>query len=218
MDYIGNYEYSKKWLNIANCEDKLDWSLSITTTFPILFENLTLHDSFWRNKVFNNESELILIIELDGYWNYEFLKKKTKEEGGKEWPFLFIKIPKVINVCFGTRQNNNTIMRGISKFILEVEKKEWIGSIKDSKVFSEYYINRLRRTSRICKTEIYDLQGAMEIVHEPEIQIMIIEKDGTYVDPEMKKIKALENIKRDNKKEFDLIYRMKRYLNRIWYD
>ena len=42
------------------------------------------------------------------------------------------------------------------------------------------------------KTIIADLQGDMEILHDGNIEVLLIENDGTYLDPSLSRLPSFE--------------------------
>src|SRR5688572_18020268 len=98
MGLVG--DYYPEWLSKETLNDSFDWTRSINTDFITFFNCVTLHDSYWVGLNLNNYGEVTLIIKLDSFWNKSFsgLKEDEENQHSESWPFLIIRLPKVINI------------------------------------------------------------------------------------------------------------------------
>lgn len=180
---------NNNWITAIDLEDFFEWENSVKTNFIDLFEMITLHDSYWKNKIINDQNELILIIEFDSHWNNEYLGYESRNA---DWPYLIIKIPKMMNIEISTNRNSNTILISNSIVIPRKKIKKWIEMIDKYEINSMAFRNKLKNAKEVYKTTIYDLKGYVQILHEPEIWILIIDKEGNYVTPNKKSLNPME--------------------------
>ena len=179
-------QHTPNWLSEAAFNDTFDWAKSIKTTFPTFFEYVTLHDSSWQTINLNVTNESILSIELDAFWNKEYT---LKTENAGEWPYLIIKIPNVINVSYNTVDFATTIIGTSSVVISPSEIEKLIGPLTESQLFPKEFYNRLIDCKELHKTRFDDVYGGnIELLHESEIYVLLIEENGQYIDPSLEKV------------------------------
>ena len=131
-------------------------------------------------------NETVLSIELDAFWNKEYT---LKTENADEWPYLIIKIPNVINVSYNTVDFATTIIDTTSVVISPSEIEKLIGPLTESQLFPKECYNRLIDCKELVKTRFDDVYGGnIELLHESEIYVLLIEENGQYIDP------SLENV------------------------
>jgi len=179
-------QHTPNWLSEAAFNNTFDWTKSIKTTFPTFFEYVTLHDSSWQTINLNVTNETILSIELDAFWNKEYT---LKTENADEWPYLIIKIPNVINVSYNTVDFATTIIDTSSVVISPSEIEKLIGPLTESQLFPKEFYNRLIDCKELHKTRFDDVYGGnIELLHESEIYVLLIEENGQYIDPSLEKV------------------------------
>lgn len=201
-------EHIPDWLSISAFNDSFDWSRSIKTKFPTLFEYVTLHDSFWQAINLNITNETILTIKLDSFWNKEY----TLHSGDyKDWPFLIIKILNVLNISYNTIDFATTISNTSSVTIENDEIEKLIGQISESRIFPAKFYERLIDSKEIQKTRFDDVYGGnIEFLHSPDILILLLDYKGRYIDPLLEKtnpFKELVDLQKSTKKGM---------LNKLW--
>jgi len=184
MSIIG--EQNPEWLSRKSFDDSFDWSNSLKTNFALFFEYVTLHDSEWKTINLTAVNETILSIQLDAFWNKEYA---LKTENTDNWPFLIIKIPNVLNISYNNVDYMTTIGNSSSERIDRIEIENIMEILTRSKLFPEEFYNRLIDCKSLCKTKFEDVYGGnIEILHEEEILILLMESDGTYIDPTLEKV------------------------------
>jgi hypothetical protein len=195
MSTVG--QHNPDWLSIASFNDTFDWTKCIKTTFVTFFEYVTLHDSYWQTINLNVTNETILTIQLDAFWNKEYT---LKFENTDNWPFLIIKIPNVLNISYNTADYATTIV-GTSCTVIETEEIEkLIGTLTQSNIFPKEFYERLIDCKQVNKTRFDDVYGGnIEILHDSEILILLIDENGNYIDPSLDKVIPFENRVDENK-------------------
>ena len=179
-------QHTPNWLSEAAFNDTFDWTKSIKMTFPTFFEYVTLHDSSWQTINLNVTNETILSIELDAVWNKEYT---LKTENADESPYLIIKIPNVINVSYNTVDFATTIIDTSSVVISPSEIEKLIGPLTESQLFPKEFYNKLIDCKELHKTRFDDVYGGnIELLHESEIYVLLIEENGQYIDPSLDKV------------------------------
>lgn len=179
MGTVGNH--TPDWLSIAAFNDTFDWTKCINTNFSTFFEHVTLHDSYWQTINLSATNETILSIQLDAFWNKEYTLTSDHTD---DWPFLVIKIPDVFNVCYNTIDFATTIINSSCKIVASVEMEDAIETLARSSIFPKELYNRLKKSRQTNKTRFDDIYGGnIEILHESEIMILLIDKNGNYINP-----------------------------------
>ena len=179
-------QHTPDWLSEAAFNDTFDWTKSIRTTFSIFFDHVTLHDASWQTINLNVTNETILSIELDAFWNKEYT---LKTENADDWPYLIIKIPEVINVSYNTVDFATTISDTSSANVSTDEIEKLIGPLSQSPLFPKEFYNRLIDCRELNKTRFDDIYGGnIEFLHESLIYVLLIEKNGDYIDPSLEKV------------------------------
>lgn len=204
MGTIG--QHTPNWLSEAAFNDTFDWTKSIKTTFPAFFEYVTLHDSSWQTINLNVTNETILSIELDAFWNKEYT---LKTDNAYEWPYLIIKIPNVINVSYNTVDFATTITDTSSVAIGPIEIEKLIGPLTESQLFPKESYNRLIDCKELHKTRFDDVYGGnIELLHESEIYVLLIEENGQYIDPSLEKVISFDKRLTESKSEKGIASRL----------
>ena len=184
MSIVG--QHNPEWLSKAVFNDTFDWTKSITTTFPIFFEHVTLHDSYWQAINLNVTNETILSIKLDAFWNKEYTERF---ENTGNWPFLIIKVPNVLNISYNTIEFATTIVDTSCVLIKHEEIERFIGTLTQSNLFPKEFYERLIDCKEVNKTRFDDVYGGnIEILHSSEILVLLIDEDGIYLDARLEKI------------------------------
>lgn len=181
MSKVGSF--NPEWLAKAAFNDSFEWTKSLKTTFPELLKSVTFHDSYWQNISLSVANEVTLFIKLDVFWN----KKYTlRIENTDHWPFLLIKIPDVINIAYNAIDSITTISEASSVLISRNEVVNL--SVVAPGLFSKEYANRLFDCKSLHRTIFTDIYGGcVEILHAGEIHVLLVEEDGTYIDPSLEK-------------------------------
>jgi hypothetical protein len=178
-------QHNPEWLSKAVFNDSFDWSKSITTTFQTFFEFVTLHDSRWETVTLNPTNETILLIELDAFWNKKYTLKFREDD---TWPYLIFKIPNVINISYNTIDFATTIVESSCITIDSIQIEELVGVLSETTIFPKELSSRLIKFKEVHKTRFNDVYGGnIEILHSPEILVLLIDRNGTYIDPTLDK-------------------------------
>jgi hypothetical protein len=186
MGYVG--EFYPDWLAKQLINDSFDWTKAIKTNFITFFDNVTLHDSYWITLNLNNYGEITLVIKLDAFWNKDF---SQMQENNCSWPFLLIRIPKAVNVSFNSVDQDMIISESESKSIPDSELEKLIGSLSNTDILPKEFCERLIACKEVHKTKFIDLSGAnIEILHDAEIEILLLEQKGNYIDTNLDHIKS----------------------------
>ncbi|MFT2010209.1 hypothetical protein ACMA1I_16155 [Pontibacter sp. 13R65] len=205
MSTVG--EHNPEWLPRAAFNDTFDWTKSVKTTFLTFFEYVTLHDSYWQTINLSVTNETILTIQLDAFWNKEYT---LKVENTDNWPFLIIKVPNVLNVSYNTVDFATTIIDSFSEIIQQEELLKLVGPLTESILFPKEFYNRLINCKEVHKTRFVDVYGGnIELLHESEIYILLMEHNGTYIDPALDKVVRFEQRAEEPKEE-------KRIIPKLW--
>ena len=184
MSIIG--QHNPDWLSNAAFNDTFDWTKSITTDFSTFFSYVTLHDSYWQTINLNVTNETILSIKLDAFWNKGYTLKSDNTDN---WPFLIIKIPNVLNISYNTIDFATTISDTSCILIEGEEIEKLIGTLTESNLFPKEFYERLIDCKEVNKTRFDDfLGGNIEILHSSEILLLLLDENGTYIDPGFKKL------------------------------
>ena len=199
MSTVG--QHNPEWLSIAAFNDTFDWTKCVKTTFSAFFEHVTLHDSYWRTINLNVTNETIISIQLDAFWNKEYT---LKIENTDNWPFLIIKIPNVLNVSYNTVDFATTIVDTSCTIIEPGEIEKLIGTLTQSNIFPKEFYDRLIDCKQVNKTRFDDVYGGnIEILHDSEICILLIDENGNYIDPSLDKVvpfaKTVDETKKNDK-------------------
>jgi hypothetical protein len=182
--------YYPEWLTKHLIHDSFDWTRSIKTNFITFFENVTLHDSYWITININNYGDLTLVIKLDAFWNKDFSKM---QENNNNWPFLIIRVPKAVNVSFNSADQNMIISETETKCLPKIEIEKLINALSDSDLLPPEFYERLIACREVHKTRFIDLAGAnVEILHDAEIEILLLEQEGHYIDTNLENVKPFE--------------------------
>jgi len=184
MDMSIVNQHNPEWLSIAAFNDTFDWTKSIKTTFTTFFEYVTLHDSYWQTINLTVTNETILSIQLDAFWNKEYISTDNTDN----WPFLIIKIPNVLNISYNTVDFATTIIETSCNIITSEDIERLIGTLTESNLFPKKFYDRLIDCKEVNKTRFEDIYGGnIEILHSPEILILLLDEKGNYIDPRLDK-------------------------------
>jgi hypothetical protein len=194
MSTLGQHNID--WLSIASFNDTFDWTKSIKTTFSTFFEYVTLHDSYWQTINLNVTNETIFSIQLDAFWNKEYTLKFDNTDN---WPFLIIKIPNVLNISYNTVNYGTTIVNTSCTIIESTEIEKLIGTLTQSNIFPKDFYDRLIDCNQVNKTRFDDVYGGnIEVLHDSEILILLIDENGNYIDPSLDKVIPFEKSVKEN--------------------
>ncbi len=177
------------WFSNAILNDTFDWAKSFKTTFEIFLKYVSLHDSYFVIIKYNATNEIIISIELDAYWNSKYTLK-TREI--KDWPYLIIKIQNVFNISLNSLTHETIIDDASTENISKNEIDRLIGPLTDSMLFPQDFYNRIIDCKEIVKTRFEDILGGnIEFLHEPDIYVLLIEKNGCYIDPNIDRLNPI---------------------------
>lgn len=195
-----------KWISEACFQDTFNWSKSYKTNFLDFFEHISLHDSYWVTININTHYEAILIIELNAYGNKEYCLKSRKIQ---DWPYLIIKIPDLIFITFTKVRADSIIYETSSEIISKLEIKKLIELSTTSEVLNKDVLKGVNVNTDLFRTRIDDVgDGNIEILHKPEILVLLIEKNGVYIDPDTHRLNLRNQENTENKDNKSLIERI----------
>ena len=167
-----------------------------------------MHDSYWQTINLNVTNETILSIKLDAFWNKEYT---LKIENTENWPFLVIKIPNVINISYDTVDFSTTIVDTSCVVIEKEEIEKLIRILPQSNIFPKLFYYRLKECNQINKTRFDDVGGGnIEILHDSEISVLLLDEKGNYIDPSLDKVIPFASRFFENK-SYD-----KSFLSKLW--
>jgi hypothetical protein len=134
-------DYCPTWLYKDLVEDSLPWDEGHVLSFAQFHEKYTLHDSYWIVALYNPSSSdaLTLCVRWDPMWNLgEELEKSSLVAS---WPFLFVRIERVIEAKFPVgkflKELAGTI-GGSESITLEGKHVVSISDIADGRLTIEY--------------------------------------------------------------------------------
>lgn len=193
MSIIGDNK--PEWLEKAAFDDSFDWSNSLKTTFETFLGHVTLHDSNWETVTLNLWNQLVLTIKLDAFWNKEYC---DKTENANDWPYLVIKVPNTVNVSFhGTEYGTMTISNTETTGIHSTQIETLLDKLSDTNILPIKFYERLIDCKQLTKTRFDDIYGGfIEVLHDAPIEILLINQDGTYINPELSRAKAFSEIEK----------------------
>lgn len=184
MSIVG--QHNPEWLSLAAFNDTFDWTKSVKTTFSTFFEYVTLHDSYWQTINLTVVNETILSVKLDAFWNKDYTLKLDNSDN---WPFLIIKISNVLNISYNTVDFATTIDGTSCTLIKTEEIEKLIDSLTQSNLFPMDFYNRLIDCKEVNKTRFDDINGgSIEILHDSEILVLLVDENGIYIDPSLDKV------------------------------
>ncbi len=198
------------WISEACFQDTFDWSKSYKTNFIDFFKYVMLHDSYWVAININTDYEAILIIELDAIWNKEYCLKSREN---KDWPYLVIKISDLFNIFFNRDRKESIIYSATSKIVTKFEIEKLIELSKTSNVFYEDLFKNFNVNDELHRTRIEDVgDGNIEIYHKSEIKVLLIEKNGKYINPDTHRLNLKSQLFEDKSSNKGLFGKL---MNRI---
>ncbi len=185
----------QSWLAQAHFDGSINWSKACVTNAPYLFDRVTLHDSEWEAVTMERYNTLVLAFRLDAFWNSAYTQKPQLSE----WPCLVIRFEEVLNISYSKGNYSTTISYAESKRLAtsDIQKMETV--FKDNPFMPADFYNRLIACKELYKTIIADLQGDMEILHDGGIDILLIDIDGTYLDPSLTRLPPFEPLPENEK-------------------
>ena len=170
------------WLTQQLANYSFDWKTSTTTSFPDLLRHITLHDSGWYHTLSSNDNSMLLVIELDAIWNKEFCHQQ------EIWPYLIIKIRRVINSLNDFTQDDflGVISDVESLPINTVRFKEWIEFAQVYELLPTDLYRHFPIEQPLHRTEISTVYGGvLSITHESPIQILLYSANGQQLEIDM---------------------------------
>ncbi|GGF23961.1 hypothetical protein [Hymenobacter cavernae] len=171
-----NKDIYPKWLGKHILNDSFSWDKSTRTTFPVLLEQITLHDSQWYTTFFEMDNSLVMVIELDAVWNKEFCYNS------EEWPFLIIRFNNVL--CTFSNFNRDdypvkTISSAETSIIDNIKFNSWYNSAKDLGILSKPFYERDSKNIIIHRTEIDTIySGTSTFFHAVLIETLFYSNMG----------------------------------------
>lgn len=167
------------WLASALFNNTFDWNKSIKTTFPVFLQFVTLHDSEWNTINLNIPDETLLSFRFDAFWNYGFTALCDYD---CKWPHLIIKIPHVYNVSLNVNYESRYILSTESVVIPPEEIENLIGTLTKSRLFPTEFYERLIDCKSLHKTVFGDGARCVEILHDSDIFVLLIDELGNYIE------------------------------------
>jgi len=169
------------WLASGVLNNTLNYDKSIKTSFKTFLNFVTLHDSRLLLASVCSDIETFLILEFDELWNCDFA---SNTDDSNHSPFLVIKIPETLNISFSLKEypiNRIDICDCKSESISIDEIMILIDKFLDSKLFQTTFYEKLIDCKDLQKTTFFYCCGdSLEILHDAEIQLYLIDQDGTY--------------------------------------
>jgi hypothetical protein len=113
-----------EWLYQSIIEDTLKWDEAEKLSFQEFSGKYTLHDSYWIGLFYDvaYEDNAILAIVWDAVWLPDDIALSTTVVS--QWPLLFIKVGKVLQVSTSGYKDVGGISRGIARAeVVEVDEK-----------------------------------------------------------------------------------------------
>ncbi|MBD2716445.1 hypothetical protein KBK19_15495 [Microvirga sp. STR05] len=164
---------SPEWLANGIVNGSFDWSKATGTTFSLLLDGITLHDSLWCQTISQAENSLLLVFRLDSFWNKAFCHHQD------EWPYLLLEISEVLCSFYGflpEEDTEKTVSRAATYLLPDSKVAAW------SSVGTELGIVpiQLRKKVKppIHRTDIETLGGIYSCVHKEAIRILLYTTAG----------------------------------------
>ena len=183
-----------EWLEKAAFDDSFDWSNLLKSTFETFFDHVTLHDSNWETVTLNLWSQLVLTIKLDAFWNKEYCERT---ENTNDWPYLVIKVPNTVNVSFHAEEfRTMTISHSETKRIDNKQIEILLDKLANTDILPQNFYKQLINCKQLTKTRFDDINGGyFEVLHDAEIELLLINQDGKYIDPDLRRVQPFSDIK-----------------------